>query len=125
MNEKRQNEMIYRTQMDTKHEMDLAGLLAMISSLESRAKLVRAIAVIRMLDNMRKNIERSGVNKKVLRATQIKLEKIQAELIDYKNPGGIDRLPAKHQIIIFVVIYGGDLCLAGIYLGILLEYCCS
>ena len=48
MNEKRQNEMIYRTQMDTKHEMDLAGLLAMISSLESRAKLVRAIAVIRV-----------------------------------------------------------------------------
>ena len=85
MNEKRQNEMIYRTQMDTKHEMDLAGLLAMISSLESRAKLVRAIAVIRMLDNMRKNIERSGVNKKVLRATQIKLGKIQAELIDYQQ----------------------------------------
>ena len=85
MNEKRQNEMIYRTRTDTKHEMDLAGLLAMISSLESRAKLVRAIAVIRMLDNMRKNIERSGVNKKVLRATQIKLEKIQAELIEYQQ----------------------------------------
>ena len=83
MNEKRQNEMIYRTRTDTKHEMDLAGLLAMISSLESRAKLVRAIAVIRMLDS--KNIERSGVNKKVLRATQIKLEKIQAELIDYQQ----------------------------------------
>lgn len=85
MNEKRQNEMIYRTRTDTKHEMDLSGLLAMISSLESRAKLVRAIAVIRMLDNMRKNIERSGVNKKVLRATQTKLEKIQAELIDYQQ----------------------------------------
>ncbi len=85
MNEKRQNEMIYRTRTDTKHEMDLAGLFAMISSLESRAKLVRAIAVIRMLDSMRKNIERSGVNKKVLRAMQIKLEKIQAELIDYQQ----------------------------------------
>lgn len=85
MNEKRQNDMIYRTATESKHEMDLAELLAMISSLENRAKLVRAIAVIRMLDNMRKNIERSNLNKKILRATQIKLEKIQAELIEYQQ----------------------------------------
>ena len=85
MNEKRQNDMIYRTATESKHEMDLAELLAMISSLENRAKLVRAISVMRILNNMRKNIERSGVNKKVLRATQTKLEKIQAELIDYQQ----------------------------------------
>ena len=39
MNEKRQNEMIYRTaSMESRHEMDLAGLLMMVSSLEMRAK---------------------------------------------------------------------------------------
>lgn len=86
MNEKRQNEMIYRTaSMESRHEMDLAGLLIMVSSLEMRAKVLRAISVLRILENIRKNIERGGVNKKVLRATQTKLEKIQAELIDYQQ----------------------------------------
>ena len=86
MNEKRQNEMIYRTaSMESRHEMDLTGLLMMVSSLEMRAKVLRAISVLRILENVRKNIERGGVNKKVLRATQTKLEKIQAELIDYQQ----------------------------------------
>lgn len=86
MNEKRQNEMIYRTaSMESRHEMDLAELLMMVSSLEMRAKVLRAISVLRILENVRKNIERGGVNKKVLRATQTKLEKIQAELIDYQQ----------------------------------------
>lgn len=87
MNEKRQSEKIYRDAHSAtdKNEYDWAQVFATVTSLENRARMIGAVSVLRVLDSMRKSIARGNKNKKILRATQIKLQQIQAEITEYQQ----------------------------------------
>ena len=87
MNEKRQSEKIYRDAHSAtdKNEYDWAQVFATVTSLENRARMNGAVSVLRVLDSMRKSIARGNKNKKILRATQIKLQQIQAEITEYQQ----------------------------------------
>lgn len=87
MNEKRQSEKIYRDAHSAtdKNEYDWGQLFATVTSLENRARMIGAVSVLRVLDSMRKSIARGNKNKKILRATQIKLQQIQAEITEYQQ----------------------------------------
>ncbi len=87
MNEKRQSEKIYRDAHSAtdKNEYDWGQVFATVTSLENRARMIGAVSVLRVLDSMRKSIARGNKNKKILRATQIKLQQIQAEITEYQQ----------------------------------------
>ena len=87
MNEKRQSEKIYRDAHSAtdKNEYDWGQVFATVTSLENRARMIGAVSVLRVLDSMRKSIARGNKNKKILLATQIKLQQIQAEITEYQQ----------------------------------------
>ncbi len=87
MNEKRQSEKIYRDAHSAtdKNEYDWGQVFATVTSLENRARMIGAVSVLRVLDSMHKSIARGNKNKKILRATQIKLQQIQAEITEYQQ----------------------------------------
>ena len=84
MNEKRNEEKIFNRSENTT-ELNWNQLLARVATLESRAKLAGAFAILHRVEVLRKTMARSGMNKKIMRAVQIKLQKLQAELSDKKN----------------------------------------
>ncbi len=84
MNEKRNEEKFFNRPENTT-ELNWNQLLARVATLESRAKLAGAFAILQRVEALRKTMARSGMNKKIMRAVQIKLQKLQAELSDKKN----------------------------------------
>lgn len=84
MNEKRNEEKFFNRPESTT-ELNWNQLLARVATLESRAKLAGAFAILQRVEALRKTMARSGMNKKIMRAVQIKLQKLQAELSDKKN----------------------------------------
>lgn len=79
MNEKRNASKNFRSPESTQ-EMDWAQLLGLVSSVESRAKVCGAFAIVRQTELLRKTMARSNTNKKLIRSIQSKLEKLEYEL---------------------------------------------
>ena len=67
-------------QAETDEELDWQQLLYMISALADTARARGAYAVLTQLEAMRKSMVRSNINKKIIRATQAKYEKLRDEL---------------------------------------------
>lgn len=79
MNEKRNASKNFRSPESTQ-EMDWAQLLGLVSSVESRAKVCGAFAIVRQTELLRKTMAHSNTNKKLIRSIQSKLEKLEYEL---------------------------------------------
>ena len=79
MNEKRNASKNFRSP-ESPQEMDWAQLLGLVSSVESRAKVCGAFAIVRQAELLRKTMARSNTNKKLIRSIQSKLEKLEYEL---------------------------------------------
>ncbi len=62
------------------HEISLAELNSLLGLLYSRARDVGAVAVLIQLEQLRKTLAKNNPNRKLLRAAENKLEKIQREL---------------------------------------------
>ena len=62
------------------HEISLAELNGLLGLLYSRARDVGAVAVLIQLEQLRKTLAKNNPNRKLLRAAENKLEKIQREL---------------------------------------------
>lgn len=72
MNEERQNFKRY-IEGKSKAEVSFENLLAMTSSLESRAKLLGAFSIVQELNNLRKAAAKTGANnKKLIKSLQKK-----------------------------------------------------
>ena len=80
MNEKGNNKRKFQ-QAETDEELDWQQLLYMISALADIARARGAYAVLTQLEAMRKSMVRSNINKKIIRATQAKYEKLRDDLI--------------------------------------------
>lgn len=86
MNEKKfEKKNYFMPSTETRQESELARMMGMLSSLENRARVIGALAVLRTLYGIRKTMESGNPNKKVIRATLTKLEKIKAEIIEYQQ----------------------------------------
>ena len=62
------------------HEISLAELNSLLGLLYSRARDVGAVAVLIQLEQLRTTLAKNNPNRKLLRAAENKLEKIQREL---------------------------------------------
>lgn len=62
------------------HEISLAELNSLLGLLYSRARDVGAVAVLIQLEQLRKTLAKNNPNRKLLRAAENKLEKLQREL---------------------------------------------
>lgn len=62
------------------HEISLAELNSLLGLLYSRARDVGAVAVLIQLEQLRKTLAKNNPNRKLLRAAENKLKKIQREL---------------------------------------------
>lgn len=62
------------------HEISLAELNSLLGLLYSRARDVGAVAVLIQLEQLRKTLAKNNPNRKLLRAAENKLEKLQHEL---------------------------------------------
>ncbi len=86
MNEKKfEKKNYFMPSAETRQESELARALGMVSELEIRARIIGALSLRRVLGNLRRSIESGNPNKKVIRATLAKLEKIKAEIIEYQQ----------------------------------------
>lgn len=77
MNEKKQQ---FYEKQNEKSAADWEQLFAMVSSLQNRAKLCGAFALFGQLESIKKTIMRSKSNKKLIRAIQSKIERLQSEI---------------------------------------------
>lgn len=62
------------------HEISLAELNSLLGLLYSRARDAGAVAVLMQLEQLRKTLAKNNPNRKLLRAAENKLEKLQREL---------------------------------------------
>ena len=72
MNEERQS---FKRFMEgkTDKELSLENLMALVTSLEQRAKILRAFAIMQEVANLKKSIQKNA-NKKVIKSIQKKYE---------------------------------------------------
>ena len=80
MNEKRQEKQQFFKPEIKQQQIDFAEIVAMAESLIRRADAAGAYAIMRQLEQLRKNLLSSRANKKMMRAAVTKMEKLQREL---------------------------------------------
>lgn len=80
MNEKRQEKQQFFKPTVDMQQVESAEIVAMAESLIRRADVAGAYAIMRQLEQLRKNLLSSRANKKMMRAAVTKMEKLQREL---------------------------------------------
>ena len=80
MNEKRQEKQQFFKPTVNSQQIEFAEIVSLAESLIRRADAIGAFAIMRQLEQLRKSLMVTNVNKKMMRVAGAKLEKLEHEL---------------------------------------------
>lgn len=84
MNEKRQDFYKYK-EGKTESELTFENMIALISSLESKARLLGALVVARQIEQLKKSALKNNSNKKIMKSLQSKYDLYKKQIMDIEK----------------------------------------